>query len=195
MAYFPWMVSLGDSKCFTGTRLKGRNDTTCSQIGGCASQAAGDDYTHASFVRLWHLADNPTAPTFVRFWTIADIARFFWGPVCPLKTRSGQTLMATTPSATARASGPKIGRGSDQGVLPRIDAGWPGSLSDPTGTSLLPTIRSTLRSLSPLLPTYRNRPSGLKAIPSANVPTSVSPTLRTFLPSILSSMATAWSWS
>jgi hypothetical protein len=43
MAYFPWMVSFGDSKCFTGTRLKGQNDTTCSQIGGCASQAAGDD--------------------------------------------------------------------------------------------------------------------------------------------------------
>ena len=41
-------------------------------------------------VRLWHKADNPTAPAYVRFWATADNGRFWLGTICPLMTLSGQ---------------------------------------------------------------------------------------------------------
>src|SRR6266567_7679783 len=71
------------------------------------------------------------------------------------------TLARTTPFGALTPSGvflPQIARSAHlvQGVLPRIEAGWPGNLSGgPTGTSLSSASRYVVSSCSPKLAMYK----------------------------------------
>ena len=71
----------------------------------------------------------------------------------------GRPLSALATNGLPDAEGPRFKeRGplrtglNAQGQLPRIEAGWPGSLSEPTRTSLSPLRRRIVMSLSKKLP-------------------------------------------